>query len=636
MSRILIIDPDSGRQASLRSRVQDEGYEVAVLESPEQATAQIQQVHPDLVLLAEELEGAQNGYETARRIVKAHGPALPILLCSSLPSTSEHIERALLAGCHGFLGRTEVGALGPILSSALARKAEFDELGERHKALEAEARRLREGAEADPVAGTEDLSAARAVDSTPAGAVLIVDGFGVVQQADRGACELLGGQLQGRSLGSLLPSTGLEAFVRDTRTERRQGFRFYIDTRDRRRSLVASVTPLSPSVGGDPRSGMRVVSMHDAPRGPVGASSVPETAMHHELASLLENAREMFRPESFIGQSPLARGLRMTVAELIDTDDVPILIQGPRGTGKELLGRILHYSGRATGPFLRLCCSALVPAHLERELFGSPDEDGSSTGGLWQLANRGTLFLEEVGELPMPLQERLLKELSDPANTDGSRSMRLVVSSSEDLRTLVARDRFMEPLYQRLRTHELVTTGLSARPEDLLELVQHYLSRYGSSKGIFSVSGDALQALQRHAWPANVDELADCIEQACAKARGKEVQLEDLSRAVRSVGVGPTAAPSLVSKLPLANSIGKPLGTANTVRPGGWEPQPWEITDSDPINLDHYQKKALLRALARCQGDKVAAAKLLNVGKSTFYRKLKRYGITEVPDASLR
>jgi two-component system response regulator HydG len=215
----------------------------------------------------------------------------------------------------------------------------------------------------------------------------------------------------------------------------------------------------------------------------------------------------------------------------------------------------------------------------------------------------------------------------------------------------VRENRFSEGLFRRLEGTTLAFPPLGERLEDVPALVRHYLGFFGTSRGVLDIGDEAMAILSRHGWRGNVSELVDCIEQACAAASGETIGIADLpptigdpkrnpgaqdlipalpparaSRgAVRPGIVPPASAPAtsaVAGGLPASRAVEIPRGPS-----GGRDVRPWDITDDDPICLELYERKALLRALDRVGGDRLAAAKLLNVGKSTLYRKLKQFGI---------
>jgi DNA-binding NtrC family response regulator len=281
--------------------------------------------------------------------------------------------------------------------------------------------------------------------------------------------------------------------------------------------------------------------------------------------------------------------------------DTPVLLLGESGTGKELLARALHKSGpRAVGPFVAVNCSAIPDMLLESELFGH--RKGAFTDahadrpGLFQLAQQGTIFLDEIGDLAPPLQGKLLRALQEkevhplgapaPVPTD----VRIITATHRDLAALVADGRFREDLLYRINVIEVRVPPLRERPDDLEPLVRHLLSKHGARLGKTeaSIAGEALATLRRHRWPGNVRELENVIERALVLGVGTVITQDDLPDRLRELPA--TDAPSV----------------------GGQR-----LVDVEREHID--------RTLRAVDGNKAAAARLLGLDRKTLYRKLSRW-----------
>jgi DNA-binding NtrC family response regulator len=666
---VLVVDDDPGSRRILESRLGGEGHEVVVGETGAQGLALTRETRFDFVLVSCELASGVDGFEVCRRTSAMPASTRPglVLYCEQSP-VPEVIDRGYQAGCDAFVTRPDLPGLEHVLRVLGRHRARLVELED----LAARAGDAKRRPEAPPSpASPRDRAARDAEDRAgalrefacgrPEG-VLVVDSEGTVRHADRGACELFGGSIEGRHLGDLAPASGLEAFVRDARLEAREGFRFDLAGRKGHpsRSLTATVVPLvvhSVVHSGDLDSEIRVVLLNDTARRRLAADVLrlqDPTLARQELGPLLEAAREAYRPETMIGASATTAGIRRSLAAW-SRSDAPVLLLGERGTGKERAARILHYSGPSTGAFVRISCGALAAESLDLELFGrvrgASPEALADRPGLFHLAHDGTLYLDEVAETSLETQERLVRYLEEGVVTRlGTQKperlgVRLVVSTSAPLEGRVREGRFSERLLRRLEGTTLVLRPLAERPEDVPGLVRHYLGLFGAAHGVHDVEEEALANLCRHAWSGNVSELVDCIEQACANADGEAIGVEHLPR---SLGDGPrgagraASARDLIPALPPTRAPARgappPLRARGAIDghadreiprgiPAGREIRPWDITDEDPISLELYERKALLRALDRVGGDRLAAARLLNVGKSTLYRKLKQFGI---------
>lgn len=645
MSRILVIDDDSGNRVILKSRLATCGYEVTQADSGARGLVAARGNHHDLILVASVMTPGIDGCEVCRRlkgIPETNG--VPVVLFHQQTPTPEELQRAYDAGCDGYVSRAELPALESVLKLLLKQRREVLQLAaelrvhhERMQRAPEEQRSAASGNGGDHGNGSRESASGR-----PEG-VLVVDSEGLVRHADRGACEMLGNRLEGRHLASLTPASRLEAFVRDARIEPREGFRFDLAARKGHapRSITATVIPLVAHPGEhDP--GLRVVLFCDAQKRRLAVEASRAHAPHssgarHELGALLEAAREMFRPESILGASPATEQLRQAIAHASQSAE-PVLIEGPRGTGKERIARTIHYSGSSTGAFLQVRCGAISPENLERELFGyvksAVPGAPCDVPGLFHMAQDGTLFLEDVSDIPKAVQERLQLFLENgtlyrQGSTRAERiDVRLIASTISPLAGAVAEDRLLGPLVARLERTHIRVPPLSARPEDIDLLAEHFLARYGARRGVKEIADGALWLLRKYSWPDNVGELEDCIEQGCTRASGGVLNIEDLPRALRDLyedlpghemipmrrPAGPAAQGT--HTVPARRQLMEPRGT-----------NPWDINEEDPISLDVYEKKVLLRALNHVNGDKLAAARLLQLGKSTLYRKLKRFGI---------
>ena len=293
---------------------------------------------------------------------------------------------------------------------------------------------------------------------------------------------------------------------------------------------------------------------------------------------------------------------------------------------------------------MQVSCGALTAENLDLELFGrvrgSTPDSLADRPGLFHLAQDGTLYLADVGEASAETQERLLQFLEEGVVTRlGSRKperakVRLVASTRDPLEGRVREGRFSRELLQRLEGALATLPPLSERPEDIAPIARHCLTLFGPRRGVTAIAEEVFPVLMRHAWAGNVAALVDCMMRTCARATGDTLVVDDLPEGLRDVrrvpgdrdwipsappGRGPMAGTHAVS-LPekeIAPRVSRPFQ----------EKRPWDITDEDPISLELYEKKALLRALDSVGGDRLAAARLLNVGKSTLYRKLKQFGI---------
>jgi len=312
---------------------------------------------------------------------------------------------------------------------------------------------------------------------------------------------------------------------------------------------------------------------------------------------------EVAGEEGLIGESPPMRRVLELVRRVAPTD-VTVLLRGESGTGKERVARLLHsLSARAAGPFVALNCAAVPETLLEAELFGI--ERGVATGvtarvGKLELANGGTLFLDEVGDLSPLLQAKLLRVVQErEVERVGGRQavrvdVRLVTATNRDLEAMLAAGEFRRDLYYRLRVVELTLPPLRQRRGDIPLLARHFVERHARrlGKGPLALSRGALEVLLRHDFPGNVRELENALEAAVALSHGDRLVAEDVRLA---------------------------LGAAETGAAGS-------------ERLAEVVRAHVLKTLARCRGNRAAAARELGVDRSTLYRMLVRWSATADAD----
>lgn len=341
-----------------------------------------------------------------------------------------------------------------------------------------------------------------------------------------------------------------------------------------------------------------------------------------------------------IGQSPRMLQLQRLIDKL-GKCRWPVLILGETGTGKEVVARSIH-NVQQDGPFVTIDCSSMVGPLMESELFGYVK--GAFTGannskaGLIELANGGTAFLDEIGELPLDLQAKLLRVLQEkeyrPVGglTQKRADFRVVAATNRDLAKEVEKGNFRRDLYYRLNVVTLRLTPLRDRREDVPHLVAHFLRRYGRVQGM---DPEVLEAMLSYDWPGNVRELENCVQHMLAVNSGPAFHRQDLPSAVlnslqrRSMAAVP-AVPSLHA---YSNGYGEPAAAAPPpayVYGSGAAVAPAPVATTLPVMpLAEMEKQAILRALEYTRGDRVTAATLLGIGRTTLYRKLKEYELGE-------
>jgi DNA-binding NtrC family response regulator len=298
--------------------------------------------------------------------------------------------------------------------------------------------------------------------------------------------------------------------------------------------------------------------------------------------------------------------------------NVPVLLQGPTGAGKEIFARALHEAGPTSqGPFIPFNCGGITRDLLASELFGYIEGafTGAKRGGMvgkFEAANGGTLFLDEIGEMPIDLQPHLLRVLEEGEvyrlgeNKPRKVSLRLVAATNRDLRKEVAEGRFRMDLFYRLSVTTLHLPGLCDRPDDIPALTEYFIDRFVKSHGIEPryPNAEALEAMKEYSWPGNVRELRNVVEGMLLLGRDDVLTLDDL--------------PSEILK--------------NNVNQFGMKSEPVQapVGEVSAGTLDESEKATILAALNIEKGNMSRVAERLGIARSTLYQKIRRYEIDRV------
>jgi len=345
---------------------------------------------------------------------------------------------------------------------------------------------------------------------------------------------------------------------------------------------------------------------------------------HHmdvQSRQLRERLRTQAGMGGMIGRSPEMEKLYRILSKVAFSTH-PVLILGESGTGKELVARSIHFNGtNAAKPFIPVDCGSLVPTLIESELFGHVK--GAFTGadrakdGLLVSSDGGTVFLDEIGELPLDLQAKLLRALQEkevrPVGAIQTRpiSARVLAATNRDLSAMVEQGRFRKDLYFRLNVVNLRIPPLRNRRDDIAPLAMHFLARMQQETGMERVfSDETLRMMTEYDWPGNVRELENAIERACALSSGPVLHMGDLPTQLQDFRMQRHTA--AMDEGDAADAVDRAIP-----RPG-------------IVSIAEMEKQAILETIRQLNGDKLMAARLLGIGKTTLYRKLKEYGIAEV------
>jgi DNA-binding NtrC family response regulator len=331
-----------------------------------------------------------------------------------------------------------------------------------------------------------------------------------------------------------------------------------------------------------------------------------------EYRLLKEEAAARRGGPQIIGDSPALRQV-MSAIERAATTDTTVLLEGESGTGKELCARAVHNaSARANGPFVAINCAAIPENLLEAELFGY--ERGAFTGatqrkiGKFEMAQRGTIFLDEIGEMALGLQAKMLRAIETKRieRLGGNQSIqvdvRIVAATNRHLRQQVASRQFREDLYFRLSVFPVTVPPLRERKQDIPKLANHFVERMSRDVGKkLTLSAEALEMLVEHAWPGNVRELQNAIERAVILADGEKL-------------------------LPRHLNLAAPIGPN--------EVDPWDMLDLSGTLADatsrvtsEAERRKIVMAMKQANGDRGRAADLLAINFKVLAAKLKQYGL---------
>jgi DNA-binding NtrC family response regulator len=345
------------------------------------------------------------------------------------------------------------------------------------------------------------------------------------------------------------------------------------------------------------------------------AIAVDRAATHRNLRQEVKRLRQesgrLPRFDALVGQSP-AMQEAYDLIERVAAVDATVLVTGESGTGKEVVARTIHErSHRRGGPFVAINCAAMPETLLESELFGHAKgaftDARTAEAGLFNRASRGTIFLDEIGDMPLGLQPKLLRVLQErTVRPVGGRDevpvdVRVVVATNRDLESAIEEGRFREDLYYRINVVHIPLPPLRARSGDILPLAHHFLSHFASraGKSVTGIAPAAAQKLAAYGWPGNVRELQNCMERAVALTRFDQIGVDDLPEKIREY---------------LRSHV--------------------LVTSDDPselVPLEEVERRYIARVMEAVGGNKTAAARILGIERKRLYRMLDRLEV--VPKA---
>ena len=338
--------------------------------------------------------------------------------------------------------------------------------------------------------------------------------------------------------------------------------------------------------------------------------ALEHTQLKEENRRLKEDLARQFDRQKIVGRSPAMERLMDTVAQ-VATSEATVLLTGESGTGKELIAEAVHFnSKRRNGPFVKINCAAITETLLESELFGH--EKGAFTGadrrkqGRFQQAGGGSIFLDEVSEMSLGMQVKLLRVLQEREVTRVgggetiSIDVRIIAATNRNLQDLVQNGRFREDLYYRLNVATIRVPPLRQRQEDIPLLAQSFLERYAeqNQKPVKGFTPQAMEDLIRHDWPGNVRELMNVVERAVVLARGDYLDSDSL------------------------------LLTTQDLDSSAFNEKGFGAVAEEPT-LDNVERATILKTLEATGGNKSEAARRLGITRKTLHNKLKKYGLMD-------
>lgn len=336
-------------------------------------------------------------------------------------------------------------------------------------------------------------------------------------------------------------------------------------------------------------------------------------SLREEVRRLRQIVVDTHHFQEVLGESVAMQRVHELLNRLVDSDG-SILITGESGTGKEVVANALHRRGRRrNGPFVAINCAAMPEALLESELFGHArgafTDARTARAGLFVDAHSGTLLLDEIGDLPLALQPKLLRALQERVvrPVGGSEEIpfdvRLIATTNRDLETAVEEGRFREDLYFRINVIHISLPPLRARGTDVLLLAQHFLNHYAQQTGkhVTGISPTAAEKIMAYGWPGNVRELRNCIERAVALTQYEQIIVDDLPEKIQAYRRSHVLVAS---------------------------DNPQEL-----VSLEEVERRYVSRVMEAVGGNKTLAAQVLGIGRKTLYRKLEQFGAASAGDA---
>jgi len=357
--------------------------------------------------------------------------------------------------------------------------------------------------------------------------------------------------------------------------------------------------------------------------------------LRSEIDRLRSTQQNEFGFDRILARSPSMAEIVRLLRHLAESEARTILLQGESGTGKDLAAKVIHFNGpRAKRPFMNITCTALPESLLESELFGH--EKGALTDahqpkpGIFELADGGTIYLDEIGDMPMALQSKLLRFLEEKAfrRVGGTKDLHvdvcIIAATNRDMRALVNEGRFREDLFYRLNVFPITLPPLRQRPEDIELLAGAFIRMFNREfrKAIKGIEPAALAVMQAHRWPGNVRELRNLIERAMLLARAGSLTMADLPADIRQPAAAPHGMPAAPHGMPAAPAAtAEPAASPPAIRLG-----------PEGVDLREVERLLVQQALEQAHGNQSQAAAMLRMSRDQFRYRLQKYGLRAKDD----
>jgi DNA-binding NtrC family response regulator len=370
------------------------------------------------------------------------------------------------------------------------------------------------------------------------------------------------------------------------------------------------------------------------------------TALRREVKASREKSRERSGLSAVVGETPLMREVHDMVRRVAASGASTVLITGESGTGKDLTAKAIHYEGpRADKPFMTITCTAIAEQLLESELFGH--EKGAFTNaiaqkkGLLELADGGTVFLDEIGDLSQPLQAKLLRFLQEKTfkRVGGTRDIkvdvRVVAATHQPLPVRVEEGKFRQDLYYRLKVVDVVVPPLRDRTADIPVLAKAFVADLNRElrRNIEGMTPEAELRMLRYPWPGNVRELKNAIERAMILGQGNKIRAEDLPIEVRSAPLSADDLARVVLDIPTPAPAPKvePPKESTPAQPAAAGPAPQRqdvyFLPEKGVDLERLERELILQAIHTAKGNKTRAGRLLGLNRDQVRYRLEKYGL---------